>query len=56
MVDCGIKNNNEVLKAYYHKKRRLEGKPYKVARVACMNKLLRIIFSLHIKKELFKQA
>jgi len=56
MVSCGIKNNNEVLKAYYNKKRRLEGKPYKVAMVACMNKLLRIIFSLHIKKELFVQT
>jgi transposase len=37
---------NPVIRAYYEKKRLCEGKPYKVAIFACVNKLLRIVFAL----------
>lgn len=49
-VLCGIRGavRNHRLKAYYDKKR-LEGKPHRVALIACTNKLLHIIFALLTK-------
>lgn len=44
---------NPVLLAYYEKKRLREGKPYKVAIFACVNKLLRIIFAICAREERF---
>ncbi len=37
---------NPVIRAFFEKKRLCEGKPYKVAIFACVNKLLRIIFAI----------
>lgn len=51
---CGItKNRNSKLKAYYDKKRE-EGKPHKVAIIACSNKLIHWIYALLKRKEAFK--
>ncbi|MGG3575040.1 IS110 family transposase [Bacillus gobiensis] len=53
-VQCGItKNRNPKLKAYYDKKRE-EGKPHKVAIIACANKLIHWIYALLDRKEAFK--
>lgn len=53
-VQCGIiKNRNPKLKAYYEKKRE-EGKPHKVALIACANKLIHWIYVLLKRKEAFK--
>ncbi|MGG1576046.1 IS110 family transposase [Fictibacillus sp. NRS-1165] len=53
-VQCGIaKNRNPKLKAYYDKKRE-EGKPHKVAIIACANKLIHWIYALLNRKEAFK--
>lgn len=43
--------HNSVLLAYYEKKRLREGKPYKVAIFACVNKLLRIVFAIGRREE-----
>ncbi len=52
-VLCGIRSSrNKKLKEYYDKKR-LEGKPSKVAMIACVNKLLHWIYALLKKKENF---
>ncbi|MDF2700894.1 MAG: family transposase [Haloplasmataceae bacterium] len=56
MVTCAIRFKNVPIKLYFNKKRRLEGKPYKVVIVACMNKLLRIIYALYQKNEFFQQV
>ncbi|PFA63258.1 IS110 family transposase [Bacillus sp. AFS015802] len=44
---------NKRLRAFYDKKRD-EGKPYKVAVIACVNKLLRWIFAILTSKEVFQ--
>ncbi|MDN4600675.1 transposase, partial [Paenibacillus sp. F6_3S_P_1C] len=45
-VRCGMrKNANARIRSYYEKKRN-EGKPYKVAVIACANKLLHHIFAI----------
>ncbi|AZV42900.1 transposase, IS116/IS110/IS902 family [Peribacillus asahii] len=50
---CGIRSSqNKKLKEFYDKKR-LEGKPSKVAIVACINKLLHWIYALLKRKEHF---
>jgi transposase len=52
-VLCGLRNSrNKKLREYYDKKRE-EGKPYRVAIVACINKLLHWIYALLTKKEPF---
>jgi transposase len=52
-VLCGLKNSrNKKLRAFYDKKRE-EGKPYRVALVACINKLLHWIYAILIRKESF---
>ncbi|MFC0335253.1 IS110 family transposase, partial [Paenibacillus sepulcri] len=43
---------NKKLREYYDKKRE-EGKPYRVAVVACINKLLHWIYAILTKKEPF---
>ncbi|WP_408011776.1 transposase [Pseudalkalibacillus sp. A8] len=46
-VQCGITNNrNPKLRAFYDKKRE-EGKPHKVAIIACANKLLLLKYRHH---------
>jgi transposase len=52
-VLCGIRGSrNKKLKAFYDKKRE-EGKPFKVAMIACTNKLIHWIFALLKSKETF---
>ena len=52
-VLCGIRSSrNKKLKEFYDKKRS-EGKPSKVALVACINKLLQWIYALLKRKEVF---
>ncbi|MFB6468663.1 IS110 family transposase [Cytobacillus sp. Hz8] len=52
-VLCGIRGSrNKKLKAFYDKKRE-EGKPFKVAMIACTNKLVHWIFALLKSKETF---
>ena len=52
-VQCGItKNRNPKLKAYYDKKRE-EGKPHKVAIIACANKLIHWIYAILKSKKAF---
>jgi transposase len=52
-VLCGIRSSrNKKLKAFYDKKRE-EGKPFKVAMIACSNKLVHWIFALLKSKETF---
>lgn len=55
MTVVGMANykTNPVIRAYYEKKRLCEGKPYKVAVFACVNKLLRIIFAISTREEQF---
>lgn len=53
-VQCGItRNRNAKLKEFYDKKRS-EGKPHKVAIIACANKLLHWIYAILTHKETFK--
>ncbi|MFC0330924.1 transposase [Paenibacillus sepulcri] len=53
-VRCGIRSNrNKKLRAYYDKKR-AEGKLFKVAVIACVNKLIHWIFAILTKKEAFR--
>ena len=55
-VQCGLRKGvNERLKAYYEKKRK-EGKPYKVAVIACANKLLHHVHAILVKGEPYKAA
>ncbi|GMA61667.1 IS110 family transposase (plasmid) [Alicyclobacillus fastidiosus] len=52
-VECGLrKTRNKRLKTFYDKKR-AEGKPYKQAVIACVNKLIHWIYVLLKRKELF---
>ncbi|MFB6466780.1 IS110 family transposase [Cytobacillus sp. Hz8] len=52
-VLCGIRGSrNKKLKAFYDKKRE-EGKPFKVAMIACTNKFVHWIFALLKSKETF---
>ncbi|WP_438351776.1 IS110 family transposase [Paenibacillus sp. FA6] len=52
-VLCGIRRSgSKKLRAFYDKKRS-EGKPYRVAIIACMNKLLHWIFAVLTRKEPF---
>ncbi|WLD94308.1 IS110 family transposase [Alkalihalobacillus sp. AL-G] len=53
-VQCGItKDRNPKLRAHYDKKRK-EGKPHKVAIIACVNKLIHWIYAILKRKEAFK--
>jgi transposase len=53
-VRCGLRSSrNKKLKAYYDKKRE-EGKLFKVAVIACANKLLHWIYAILTKKETFR--
>jgi transposase len=53
-VQCGLTNNrNTKLREFYDKKRS-EGKPHKVAIIACANKLLHWIYAILKHKEPFK--
>jgi transposase len=50
---CGIRGSrNKKLKEFYDRKRE-EGNPFKVAIIACVNKLIHWIFSLLKSKETF---
>jgi transposase len=52
-VLCGLRRTgSKKLRAFYDKKRE-EGKPYRVAVVACINKLLHWIYALLTRKEVF---
>lgn len=52
-VQCGLTNNrNTKLREFYDKKRS-EGKPHKVAIIACANKLLHWIYAMLKQKESF---
>lgn len=52
-AQCGLVNNrNPKLKAFYERKRE-EGKPHKVAVIACANKLIHWIYALLKSKETF---
>ncbi len=47
---CGLrKGKNERIKAYYHKKKK--GKPYKVAVIACANKILHHVYAILTRDE-----
>ncbi|WP_018759980.1 IS110 family transposase [Paenibacillus terrigena] len=53
-VRCGLRSSrNRKLRAYYDKKR-AEGKPFKVAVIACVNKLIHWIYAILTKKEAFQ--
>jgi hypothetical protein len=55
-VTCGLRTSrNTKLKTYYDKKRD-EGKPHKVALVACANKLVHWIYAILVRKETFRTA
>ncbi|WP_240422023.1 IS110 family transposase [Paenibacillus periandrae] len=50
-VQCGLrKGKNERIKSYYDKKKK-EGKPYKVAVIACANKLLHHVYAILTRGE-----
>jgi len=52
-VLCGIRSSrNKKLKEYYDRKRN-EGKPSKVAMIACVNKLLHWIYAILKRNEQF---
>lgn len=52
-VLCGLKKTgNKKLREFYDKKREA-GKPYRVALIACVNKLLHWIYALLVKQERF---
>lgn len=52
-VRCGLRSSrNPKLRVYYDKKR-AEGKPFKVAVIACVNKLIHWVFAILTKKEVF---
>ena len=53
-VRCGIRSNrNKKLRAFYDKKR-AEGKLFRVAVIACVNKLIHWIYAILTKKETFR--
>lgn len=53
-VRCGLRSSrNKKLRAYYDKKR-AEGKLFKVAVIACANKLIHWIYAILTKKETFR--
>ncbi|MEK5641442.1 IS110 family transposase [Paenibacillus rhizosphaerae] len=53
-VRCGLRSSrNQKLRAYYEKKR-AEGKPFKVAVIACVNKLIHWVYAILTKKEAFR--
>lgn len=54
-VQCGLRSRgtNQRLREFYDKKRQ-EGKAYKVALIACMNKLLHLIYALLTKGEEYR--
>ncbi|WP_414581068.1 hypothetical protein [Bacillus swezeyi] len=52
-AQCGLRGSgNKPLREFYDKKRN-EGKPYKLAIVACANKLLHWIYAILTKKQAF---
>ncbi|WP_054024920.1 IS110 family transposase [Bacillus sp. FJAT-28004] len=53
-VRCGLRSSrNQKLRDFYDKKR-AEGKPFKVAVIACVNKLIHWIFAILTNKEAFR--
>jgi hypothetical protein len=55
-VQCGlIRSRNTRLKEFYDRKR-AEGKPHKVALVACANKLVHWLYAILISKKSFRPA
>ncbi len=53
-VQCGLRKGiNERIKAYYDKKKK-EGKPYKVAVIACANKLLHHVYAILTRGEPYR--
>jgi transposase len=53
-VQCGLqRSRNQRLRAFYDLKRE-EGKPYKVALIACVNKLLRWIYAILKREEPYR--
>ncbi|MFD0681398.1 MULTISPECIES: IS110 family transposase, partial [unclassified Paenibacillus] len=53
-VRCGLRSSrNKKLRVYYDQKR-AEGKLFKVAVIACVNKLLHWIYAILTKKETFR--
>ncbi|SFB63027.1 Transposase IS116/IS110/IS902 family protein, partial [Cohnella sp. OV330] len=53
-VRCGLRSSrNRKLRTFYDRKR-VEGKPFKVAVIACVNKLIHWIYAILIKKEAFR--
>lgn len=53
-VQCGLINNRNTRLREFYDKKRSEGKPHKVAIIACANKLLHWIYAILKHKELFK--
>jgi transposase len=55
-VRCGLRSSrNQKLRAFYDKKR-AEGKPIKVAVIACVNKLIHWILAILTHKEAFRMT
>ncbi|WP_028559085.1 transposase, partial [Paenibacillus pinihumi] len=53
VVICGLRKGlNPLLRAYYDKKRS-EGKPHKVAVIACANKVLHHVYAMLRKRQPF---
>ncbi len=53
-VQCGLRQGaNQKIKHYYEKKKK-EGKPYKVAVIACANKLIHHIYAILSKNEPYR--
>jgi transposase len=53
-VQCGLRKNRNVRLREFYDKKRSEGKPHKVAIIACVNKLLHWIYAILTHKEAFK--
>jgi transposase len=52
-VQCGLTNNRNLKIREYYDKKRSEGKPHKVAIIACANKLLHWIYAIVKHKQMY---
>ncbi|MGE6753716.1 IS110 family transposase [Rossellomorea sp. NPDC071047] len=52
-VQCGLTNNRNMKIREYYDKKRSEGKPHKVAIIACANKLLHWIYAILKHKQMY---
>ncbi|MDX8368060.1 IS110 family transposase [Cytobacillus sp. IB215665] len=52
-VQCGLTNNRNMKIRTYYDKKRSEGKPHKVAIIACANKLLHWIYAILKNKQMY---